>query len=416
MVQGCRCQQGCIGLPPGRQGGGGASGAVARQHVSQSGSGGGRRAVAVLSYAHSTIGTTATLYTAVAAARSAGAQERSFVRMFASFKPRGAAESGASGAGISYRSWRDPAEGAFTLDVPKGWNVAGGLARLAPLDVRVGVRLTSSSLDAAVLIGDSSIPTYVEMNETLAAGGFQEGQNYSPGYGINERIMRYVPGLDYARLYMRELANRNECSGLSEISARVRPDTVAALNRINAQFGAVGANVHIDAGEISFSCRMGGKLFDGYVFAATNEIRTGLTAIWQVPYLYVATAPPSSIVVAQTVLRHVVASFQQDSTWTAKQSQLTSDSARIARAAATSVADSISSSYWARSAAEDQISQQRSDAILGRTNTVDPATGDRFKVESGSDYYWIDHSGNVVGTTTSAAPSTDFRSLVTLSR
>src|SRR5579883_1369180 len=37
---------------------------------------------------------------------------------------------------ISYTSWRDPKEGAFTVDVPHGWKVTGGLYRFAPIDVR----------------------------------------------------------------------------------------------------------------------------------------------------------------------------------------------------------------------------------------------------------------------------------------
>ena len=47
-------------------------------------------------------------------------------------------------------------------------------------------------------------------------------------------------------------------------------------------------------------------------------------------------------------------------------------------------------------------------------DVVDPATGSSFKVENGSNYYWIDDRGSIVGTDTSTQPSVDFRQIVAL--
>jgi hypothetical protein len=44
----------------------------------------------------------------------------------------------------------------------------------------------------------------------------------------------------------------------------------------------------------------------------------------------------------------------------------------------------------------------------------DPETGRRFRVESGSNYYWIDNAGHIAGTQTDSTPQVDFRQLVTL--
>jgi hypothetical protein len=45
---------------------------------------------------------------------------------------------------------------------------------------------------------------------------------------------------------------------------------------------------------------------------------------------------------------------------------------------------------------------------------VDPYTGRRTTVESGSNYYWIDQRGAIVGTDTDTRPNIDFRALVRL--
>jgi hypothetical protein len=62
----------------------------------------------------------------------------------------------------------------------------------------------------------------------------------------------------------------------------------------------------------------------------------------------------------------------------------------------------------------DEISRRRSNAILSVEDVVDPTTGREFKVESGSNYYWIDHRGTIVGTQTDSRPNLDFRELTRL--
>jgi hypothetical protein len=62
----------------------------------------------------------------------------------------------------------------------------------------------------------------------------------------------------------------------------------------------------------------------------------------------------------------------------------------------------------------DELSRRRENAILGVEDVVDPVTGRELKVESGSNYYWIDHRGDIVGTQTDTRPNLDFRELTRL--
>ncbi len=63
---------------------------------------------------------------------------------------------------------------------------------------------------------------------------------------------------------------------------------------------------------------------------------------------------------------------------------------------------------------QDELARRRSNAILGVEDVVDPLTGREFKVESGSNYYWVDHRERIVGTETDVRPSLDFRELIRL--
>ena len=46
-------------------------------------------------------------------------------------------------AAVSWTQFEDPAEHAFSLQIPAGWKVVGGLYRFGPLDPRVMVDLVS---------------------------------------------------------------------------------------------------------------------------------------------------------------------------------------------------------------------------------------------------------------------------------
>jgi hypothetical protein len=72
----------------------------------------------------------------------------------------------------------------------------------------------------------------------------------------------------------------------------------------------------------------------------------------------------------------------------------------------------ISDTYRTRQSVDDELSRRRSNATLGVEDVTDPLTGREFKVESGSNHYWIDHRGAVVGTDTDTRPTLDFRAVI----
>lgn len=382
--------------------------------ISARGTGSGRSAIALLRYAASGKGSAAVLYVASAPQSAATAAEAALARIFASFTLTGAAGGTAGDASLRYTRWTDPKEGAFSLELPTGWKASGGLARYAAVDTRVGVSIVSPDENVSLLIGDSSVGTFIVPSQMLELGGFSEGSKYSPGYGVTMTVLRYLEGVDFASRYATTLAEAYACTGVKVLQARARPDTVVAMNQISKRFGALGISQQTDAGEVSFTCSIGKALISAYVFAGTQLTASPSGALWQVPYLYVATARPGFMAQAEAVLRHAVASYRLDADWAARQQGLTANVSKIVTATSNAISDSISSSYWHKVAVDDELSRQRSNAILGLRDTVDPDTGRSFKVESGSSYYWIDAQGRIAGTDVDAQPGVDFRRLVQL--
>ena len=67
---------------------------------------------------------------------------------------------GAAAGPVSYVRWKEPNEGMFTADVPKGWKIAGGAYRFAPVDVRTQVHLASPDGSIRVQLGDAGFGAF----------------------------------------------------------------------------------------------------------------------------------------------------------------------------------------------------------------------------------------------------------------
>src|ERR1700685_3498114 len=66
---------------------------------------------------------------------------------------------------LSWVKFTDPLEQAFTLEVPQGWTVKGGMFRLGYSDHRQMVDMTSPDGKINIRVGDLSIPPYFVPNQ-----------------------------------------------------------------------------------------------------------------------------------------------------------------------------------------------------------------------------------------------------------
>src|SRR5580704_1948933 len=107
-----------------------------------------------------------------------------------------AAPSGASDGTISWTKYEDPLEQGFTVDVPKGWIVKGGLFRLGYSDHRAMVDMTSPDGKTNIRIGDVAIPVYFLPNQT-----HRQGDVYDLGAQAQGTVSSYRSGQEFADVY-----------------------------------------------------------------------------------------------------------------------------------------------------------------------------------------------------------------------
>ena len=313
---------------------------------------------------------------------------------------------------VTYVRFNDPNEGAFSLDVPQGWRVNGGLVRKAPVDVRSQVVAVSPDNQIVLRIGDADLPPFAIPTPVLAQTGFREGSWYSPGYGVQMQVLRYMGGDQFAAFWVNSKVS-SACGNLQMMGGRPLPQTVQAMNAIMARHGSGYVQQRLAAGDVAFRCQQSQTPMAGYLFVAT--LVTGTAdggGTWNVDQLQGYLAAFERAGEAQAILSRMVESGRLNPAWVRMQQNITGNVSSIVAETGAHVAKVISESYWSRQSSEAEMSRRRSNQILGVEDVRDPATGRELKVESGSNYYWIDPRGNVAGTNTDNRPNLDYRELV----
>ncbi|HVS05043.1 MAG TPA: hypothetical protein VHK65_02615 [Candidatus Dormibacteraeota bacterium] len=130
------------------------------------------------------------------------------------------------------------------------------------------------------------------------------------------------------------------------------------------------------------------------------------------PKRQVLEAPEGRLGEAGAVLKHAAASIRVDPQWVAQQGRTTLAQARIIGAEGEAMHQIFDQPYAGKVAIQDEVSTSISKDIRGVVDVVDPHTNATYEVDNSPNYVWIDHAGNIVGTTTSARPHVNFAELL----
>ncbi len=215
---------------------------------------------------------------------------------------QGKAATGAPNGGVMWQAYEDPLEKAFTLEVPKGWTVKGGMFRLGYSDHRMMVDLTSPDGKINIRFGDVAVPTYFLPNQQ-----HHEGEVYDLGLQAQGRVARYRSGQEFAKGYSK-VRFAPVCQNLTP-----KPATLPPLVKLETPQGVVQAS----EGEVTFTC--GDRT--AYVYAQTALFQ----GLWQATSLTSYLAPEGHVAETREIILHSSKSFQLSPDWVQKQNQLDKD-------------------------------------------------------------------------------------------
>ena len=307
-------------------------------------------------------------------------------------------------------TYKDPNEGAFTLKVPKSWEVEGGVVR-PYIDAAVALEVMKDKKRITAIFYYAPLPPlFAEPNETLSMAGFIEGSRYNPSYGVTQDMIvyHYLPGQNYIREWLLPQIKRYYPDA-KILSSRDRPDLLKSLPPI-PWFDVSRACAEAVIEGTMEGTKVKGKIV---VFTQLTSPPGMPSGIWLANVL-LYNAPPPELEQLEAILNKMNDSFRVDPAWALREAREQIKRSQIISKSADEVARIIRQTYEKHSAVMDEISRKWSNAILGRVDLVDPETGEiDWGVPSGSNYYW--KQGDVIiGTETYKRPTIDSRLLTDL--
>ncbi|MBK9145092.1 MAG: PDZ domain-containing protein [Candidatus Melainabacteria bacterium] len=332
-------------------------------------------------------------------------------------------------APIEYTKFVDPKEGAFSLDVPAGWSVEGGMERPMSVDLRPWVKAVAPDQKMMIFIGDASIKPRYLPSKTLSWTGFHPGSNYSPGNGLQTRVLYYQKADKFIEDYARSRLAK-QCDTFELETMKHLPDLALAIN------GTAGV-VASDAATAKYNFTSKGVQGVAYFLAATKAGKE----MWWVSLCSGLLADSSCEKQALEVFTRMYKSWEFNPQWNQAQGRENVRFAQSAIARDRAIRAQLTRDFNARMAAMDarhnaymdrmrsmDASHQRymnsmrsSDRahsdfinyIRDEDTLVDPGTGTQYQVEFGPKYHWVNNTGDRVLSTDSAwSPGVDWTELV----
>lgn len=323
-----------------------------------------------------------------------------------------ASASTAQGA-VTFVKWTEPKEQSFSVEVPKGWQVSGGVHWNGPTDARGFLRAKNLEEKVQVFIDDPEIlprqvphPAYTQM-------GWVEGRVVqSPAGPV--LIQRFHTGSQFAKQYVLQRLCKNprwvkvdDMPSLSQsITDSIMPDARSS-----------SAMARASAGEASFLCNN----TQGYVFVTTVLVssQSGPIQLWAVYKLsgFLSTDPIRSMQ-AHYVMNHIMATWTTSKSWDEAYKRKIKDvtgrtiamqnaiAAQVQRNAAQSASNDLARLNHPNQGVHVRPGERPSSSVnttLG-TKEVCDALGRCKSVSNDYDTYFMDHSGNVSPARPGGAP------------
>lgn len=282
----------------------------------------------------------------------------------------------------------DPNEGSFQVQMPVGWNDSGGLKRYDALQYRAWASAVSPDGATVLVIGDPNEPAYATPMYGFALGSVY---NASGTYYI-------VEPLQSAQQYAVTWGTRklqSFCTGVKLTASRARTDVAQPPGAVGGTKGTSHTY-----GDASFTCQRNGMALTGYVFLGVTVLYTSsYTALWYADSMVAFVAPTPVADAAANVLAQMVKTFTVNPQWLARQSQTAMNVSQIATQTNTEISNIIMGGWDIRNGYVHAM--------------VDPATGVEYDIpdDVSYQYYWVDSSGNVVGSNTATSPGPSYTRL-----
>jgi hypothetical protein len=218
--------------------------------------------------------------------------------------------------GDGWTHFTDPTENAFTVSVPEGWKVKGGIVRKSAVVAIPWFAATSPDGATSVFMGDPTVPLFTLPTQRLREGAVVNGVT-GP-----QSVEPYQDGGQFAAQYGQRYFAAS-CAGLQLKGAQPEPAVAQRAQADTEEMRArVGDNLPVtttyDGGSALFTCQVGGKAYTATTIVATALTRIGDGGLWSVPTVFGYRTPAERQTDVDRLARAMQASFQKNPQWEQK--------------------------------------------------------------------------------------------------
>ncbi|MFH0714035.1 MAG: hypothetical protein V1722_05705 [Candidatus Micrarchaeota archaeon] len=291
----------------------------------------------------------------------------------------------------SFYNFTDPAEGAFTIEVPTGWTVTSTSKLIRPY-IDAGVEFEAKSPQGQEFFYKSPYDyLFATPNALLNYAGFTEGSFYDPSGGKVKPMI------------VKRFKTASEFASEIQTTLNVQSTNVSITNRPDLAGEVIAPTTRQTAAELSFYYNENNRLMKSTYIIRTALVEMAGTGIWQVS-LSQYTSPLELLNETELNVLAMQRSFTIDPEWNKREQEAVKKRIGSLSQSQNSVADTINSVVKTRSDSMDRLYNQWENGMLGVEDVYNTDTGQHYITDSGANFYWADNSGNVYGTNTNDNP------------
>jgi hypothetical protein len=292
------------------------------------------------------------------------------------------------GSSPAWVRYTDNAEGAFSMEVPVGWQVEGGMYRFGYFDVRWMMDIRSLDGKVIIRINDPNVPPYVLPGPHSGPAGHPAIRPHM----FQMVVDNFQEARPYAESYAKQRF-RSVCSSLTSRDSDWMPTMPTAWQ--------MEAGAHATQASVAFDCSTSDGPRVANVFAHTAI--HGNDGLWLVDPIISILASPERLEQAQSMTQQMIDSWQETPEWKTHQEGMTRmglaqiqgefgqfmhQMAEYHQQRSTAMNQQVAKFEAHQQAQADQVTSF-GNTLTGLTNLYDPATGTQFQEFSGpkANYY-----------------------------
>jgi hypothetical protein len=283
---------------------------------------------------------------------------------------------------LNWVRYTDSSEGAFSIEVPVGWQVQGGMYRFGYFDVRWMMDIRSLDGKVILRIDDVNVPPYALPGPHTG----REGQPYSKPQQFQMIVSNYREGQAYAELYGKRRFS-SVCKTLNSRQPDWTPGMPAAWKN--------DPGTKSSEGGVAYNCDTSDGPRIASVYVRTSVFPS--SGFWVVDPVISILAAPDNMALAHSMVQHMIDSWQKNPQWEEYQKQVTQMGLNQIKAGFQQFMQQMQAYHQARTAAMNQQvagfeAHQNAQAqqvtgwgetLTGIETVSDPQTGNQFQIFSG---------------------------------